>query len=124
MIASSWWNPSRLPVRLAFAMGCDVHIALVAVPPGLVTTPSDLQEFVWGVMDAHIIPGKWPLTPFCLPQDLCIERRRFISIFGSASYLAGAFPLPRSKNYFNALPGQLIVERNISRIPRWPLWIV
>ena len=42
---------------LAFAMGIDVHIALVVETPGLVITPSDLQEFVLGGMDAHIIPG-------------------------------------------------------------------
>ena len=38
-------------------MGIDVHIALVAETLGLVIAPSDLQEVVWGGMDAHIIPG-------------------------------------------------------------------
>ena len=44
------------PVGLAFAMGIDVHTALAVVTLGLVITPSDLQEVVWGGIDAHIAP--------------------------------------------------------------------
>ena len=82
-----YWIDARVDhgLSLLFFLGINAHIAPVAAPIRLATTPSDLQEFVRGGIDAHIIPGHWFLTPFCLPQDSRIKQRRFISMFGFAS---------------------------------------
>ena len=60
MLTSPTWISSEF-VNLAwgpaFAIGIDVHVALAVATPGLVITPSDLLEVVWGGMDAHIAPG-------------------------------------------------------------------
>ena len=45
------------PEGLASAVGNDAHIALAVETLGLVITPSDLPEVVWGGMDADIAPG-------------------------------------------------------------------
>ena len=112
------------PEGLAPAVGNDVRISLVADTMGSVITPSVLLAVAWGGMDAQVAPAKWSSTPFCLPRGLRMEPCQPILIFGSASCLALVCPLPRSKNYSNALPRQLEPERNMSRIPHWPLWAV
>ena len=121
-----YWIAAQIDhgLSLLYFLGVDAHVAPAVEPVRLAITPPDLREFVRGGFDALIVPGHWLLTPLRLPQDLRIQQRRFISIFGSASCSALACPLPRSKIYFNALFGQSIVERNISRALRRSSWNV
>ena len=121
-----YWTAAHVEhdLFLLYFSGIHARIAPAVAPIRLAITPPDLQEFVRDWIDAHVIPGHCFLTPFCLPQDLRIEHRRIISIFGPACCPALASPLPRSKNYLNALRGQSIVERNIPRALRRSLWDV
>ena len=91
-----YWIAARIDrgLLLLYFLGVDAHIAPAVAHLRLAITPPDLREFVRGGIDARIIPGHWLLTPLCLPPDLRIQHRRFISIFWLRELSRAGLPAP------------------------------
>ena len=91
-----YWIAAQIDhgLSLLYFLGVDAHVAPAVEPVRLAITPPDLREFVRGGFDALIVPGHWLLTPLCLPPDLRIQQRRFISIFWLRELSRAGLPAP------------------------------